>query len=370
MARGTPEYNSGQIAAAGSGNIAAFMAMLETEITAYQSNGEDAWELADEIATGANYEKVFHSVGDRSLGSGTNKGDTDIWVYIHLATVDDIVVRAAQDYSPTTGVWSTGAYHEAGTSNWVTNLVDTQQIDWWRVSNEYEFVFVYTQGGIYHILHFGQVIRPYTETMNGVARITSVSGTGNNITVGLDRDISSKIQDTQYAWMVNQTPDATGLQSVGLDRVVVNSIGASSANVDGVVGTFAVGSLFGLDPHPVFCRTTNTTTHMISEYDGTWTGATGQGATPLTLAATLDTDADCDPDINGLYHGYRIGLKMSSAPILFRGNFELYRIWSKGAQSDGDVMVIEYDSANRWTCFAATPVAISATVCGIGPGAP
>lgn len=372
MARSVGDYSSGVIPAGG-GTQQAFIDTIIAQLTAFQSNGEQAWELADLIASGANYEAVFHSVGDRSLGSGSNKGDTDIWVYFHKRTADDYDIRVAQDYSPTTGVWLTGLHQEAGTGSFEVNLPDAASVDWWCVVNEYEFVFVFLTGGTYNMLHFGQTIRPYSDALNGVARITSQSGTGNGVVIGTDRDISGSIEVGQYVWLVNQTPDATGIQAVSNDAVEVIAVGSSSITVDGVVGTFAVGSLVGIDPAPTFVRTASTNApYFVSSGDGSYSSPTASIASLVNPGATALTEGDYDPGYDQLYVGFQPYAVMATVtgPKGMRGKFQHVRAFTYGAQADQDIMQVDFDSAQEWKLFVSSGGTMFTNWgTGIGPGA-
>jgi hypothetical protein len=371
MARSAPTYDSGTIPSAPSGNITLWWDKLIEKLTEHQSNGEDAWELADQINTGVDYEAVFHSVGDRTLGSGTNKGDTDIWIQLHRRTVNTMEMRIAQDYSPTTGVWLTGAYHDGGSGDFASSMDDLTQIDWWSVCNEYEFHFIWVQGGVYKTMCFGSLIRPYSAALNGVARITSQSGTGNGVVIGVDRDITSNIAVGQTLWLLNQTPDATGIQSVGIDPVTVTAKAAGSITVDGVTNTYAVGSLIGMDPCPSFVKNTNSATaYFCQNMDSTWTGAGGQYGNAINSIAAALTEADFDPGVDQLYYGGQPFVKMGLIPNGFRGKFQHARAFTYGTQADQDIMQIDYDSAQQWKLFASTGANwFTGYVTAFGPGA-
>lgn len=371
MSRSIPTYDSGTILAAGSGNIALWLAKLIEKLTEHQSGGVDAWELADQIDTGVDYEAVFHSVGDRTLGSGSNVGDTDIWVWIHQRSADDFQIRVAQDYSPTTGNWAGGAYRPAGTGDFVANVSDTQAIDWFSVCNEYEFVFVWVQGGTWHVLSFGSLIRPYSAALNGVARITSQSGTGNGVTIGTDRDISGSLEPGQGVWLLNQTPDATGIQSVAPDLVTVVSVTANTVVVDGVVGTFAVGSLIGLDPCPTYVKNTSVATaYFAQNMDGTYTAESSQTGSAINPLTAILTESDFDPGVDQLYYGGQPFVKMTISPQGFRGKFQHVRVFTLGLQADEDLMEVDFDSAQRWKVFISTGVTWNtAYATAFGPGA-
>lgn len=366
MSRNAPTYASGSLPAVGSGQRVNILQLIETQLTSYQSNGEDAWELLDEMGTGAAFEKVFHSVGDRSLGSGSNKGDTDIYVKIYISS-DDFSVRVFQDWSPTS---STG-YRASGTGFFAQTVSDTDAVDWWMVVNEYEFLFIMLQSGSFDVAMFGNVIRPYSAALNGVARITSQSGTGNGVIIGVDRDITSNIQVGQTVWLVNQTPAATPLQSVGVDLVVVTAKSAGTITVDGVTNTYAVGSLLGVDPCPGYTKTvlsSATSLYMVSKMDGTYVSNTGQAASIVNPGATAISESSFDPGGDQLYRGFQPYAKMTLDPAGFRGKFQHLRAFTFGTQIDGDLMEVDYDSNQRWKVLSSVTM-FSSWVTAFGPGA-
>lgn len=365
MSRGVPAYSSGTIPAGG-GTQAAFIAAIVDRLTAYQSNGEQAWELAQQIDTGVDYEAVFHSVGDRSLGSGSNKGDTDIWVRLHRTGTDDYECRMYQDWSPT----SSAGYRESGTGYFAQNIDDNQALDWWSFVNEYEFAFLWLQGGAYGVLAFGALIRPYSAALNGAARITSQSGTGDGVVFGVDRDITASIKVGQYVWLVNQTPDATALQSVGIDLVEVVAKSFNSITVDGVTNTYAVGSLLGIDPMPVYSKLYSGSHYMCQNMDGSYTSAVGQYGVLVNPGVAAITEADWDPGPDQLYLGFQPFVKMSTSLLGFRGKMGLVRIFTLGLQADQDLMEVDFDSGQRWKVFVSTGANFFAGwVTAFGPGA-
>ncbi|NJN95359.1 MAG: hypothetical protein HC875_15250 [Anaerolineales bacterium] len=115
MPRGIPIFNSGTIAT-GSTALDDFILLVRDQITSYQSNSQQAWEIYTGSVnlpyTGTTQntrETWFHSVGDRSLGSGENQGDTDIWVRFHqigsITSLSGVIgISVYQDYSPSTNI--------------------------------------------------------------------------------------------------------------------------------------------------------------------------------------------------------------------------------------------------------------------------
>lgn len=369
MARGTPIYDSGTIPAGG-GTQAAFIAKIVEKLTEYQSNGVDAWELVDQLDVGADYEAVFHSVGDRTLGAGANAGDTDLFVKLHRKLVDDYELRVYQDWSPT----SHTGYREAGVSNLLAGLSDVVQIDWFSVCNEYEFVFIWVYGGLWKGIAFGALIRPVSDALGGVARTISQSGVGNGIIFGLDRDISADIEVGQYVWLVNQTPNGIGLQSVAIDLCLVTAVGVNSITVDGVVNTYANGSVVGYDPLSTYCIDGGNlagTFYFSNAANGAYTAANGQTGQIINPGSYLTTESDMDPGPDQLYRGFQPCIRMfSPVPKAFRGKFQHFRLFTLGAQADKDLMEVDFDASQRWKAFiSANAILANSWVTAIGPGA-
>jgi len=368
MARGVPAFYEGSHAAGG-GSADALMAAILACLAAYQSNGEQAWEWADEIDGNlATYKAVYHSVGDRSLGIGANKGDTDIWLYVYRSGTS-MYFEIAQDYSPTDGTWAIGAYHPALGASWI-NVPDTTALHWWCVINEYEVQFV-ASVGYYTSTAFGMPVRPYSTHMDGVGRITSQSGTGNGVSIGVDRDLTATLRAGQKVWLINQTPDSTSLQSVSIDIVDIVSVGASTVVVDGVTNSYAVGSLIGYDPAALYVRTNGlNNNYFVSKLDGTWTSKNGQVAGMVNVLASLSYEPDIDPGPDGLYHCYPLWMKMGTTPAICRGRVEYVQMVGLGSQANEDILRIDFDDDNRWQLFTTLPASlITSWAAAYGPGA-
>lgn len=368
MARGTPAFYEGTHAAGG-GSADAMMTAIIYCLTTYQSNGEQAWELAKEIDGNlATYKAVYHSVGDRSLGSGANKGDTDIWIYLWRSGTS-LYIATAQDYSPTDGGWSTAAYHAASSAAFVT-IADATELNWWCVINEYEAQII-IDTGYYTSTAFGIPIRPHSAHMNGVGRITSQSGTGNGVSIGVDRDLTASLRAGQKVWLINQTPDLTSLQSVPINIVDVVSVGASTIVVDGVVNTYAIGSLLGYDPAANYIRTSGLTNcYCVSKLDGTWLSVTGQTMGMINTLSVLANEADIDPGPDGLYHCWPLWFKMSAVPSAVRGRVEHILMLGLGTQAAADLLRVDYDDAQRWQVFTTLPASLVTNwAAAYGPGA-
>lgn len=366
MARSAPIVDSGNIPS-GSGNRATFMNTLVAKLTEFQSGGTDAWELTNQFDVGASYDGVFHSVGDRTIAGGS--GDTDIWIRLRMSS-GTVYVQGAQDFSTIAASWTAGRYREINSSG-TGSIDDTTAIDWFSVVNEYEFHFVWLQGGAWHSLSLGSLIRPYSDAIGGVGRITSQSGTGNGVVLGIDRDLTNDIQVGQKVWLVNQTPDGSALQSVGIDIVTVTAKTASTLTVDGVTNTYAVGSLVGWDPCPTFVKpSTSTTVCFGQKLDGSWSSSNGQiGYIHNIIDNVGITESDFDPGLDGLYAGGDCGVVMNSYPQGYRGKFQLVQIFTLGTQTDMDLMQVNFDATQQYKVLTSSGASwFSSYATGFGPG--
>ena len=166
MTRGTGTYFSGTIT--GTNNIADLQTQLETRIKSYQSNGVDAWEEFDVIdAAEATRNVVFRSKGDRALISGA--GDARLFVESDRSTTT-LEFRIHQDWTTNGAGSGSNTVGQGGTDYRWQTLSDVTNIDYFGIINEYEFVFIFVQGGVYYWVHFGSPRRTHIPTNgNGVA---------------------------------------------------------------------------------------------------------------------------------------------------------------------------------------------------------
>lgn len=355
MARGTMEYNSGNIPGAGSGVIDALIGVLDTELTAYQSNSADAWEHADEISTTpSSFQVVYHSVGDRTLGSGSQAGDTDLWLKIYRSAAAQIDFIGYQD-------WGTGNHTGARASTttqarW-SSISDTAEIDWWRVSNEYEFVFVLVQSGGWRIVYFFSPIRIQGPKTNGVARVATETSTTGTVVVDLDRDISGAITPGQRVWIVNQTVAGQNVDSSAYAEIVeVSAVTSSTITLLLVANQpYRVGSLVGLDPcgFAIGEGSADPTLYWTNRPDAGYTAAASQVGAIEHLGALL-SEASADPRVDNDYLGVDAVARSTQTSYLgLRGFCEAITYWAVGVQTSGDRMLPDHQTANAYKVFAA-----------------
>jgi hypothetical protein len=350
----------------GSGQVQNILGVITGTLMNFTSNGQPAFELAETVTgTSASLDLIFHSVGDRNLGAGSNIGDTDIWFRLLRSAATTAIFTVYQDWSPTSSSTSTsltanpgGARSASGTTQvQFTALSDTAAFDYWAVGNEYEYAFIFVQGGTLRCLHFGVGPRLAPSGNDGVARIkTALTGSGA-VTIELDRNISGSIgasgsvQPGQRVWIVPQSPDASALVDAAIDIVTVNSVysGSSGAdpnkiNVATTTKTYDAGSLVGLFPASAFVTAhtaPNTTTiYFTNRIDGGFSAAASQTAVYSVLSTI--TESDFDPDASNVY--YIFGEAIFSSQASFAGprcnTSDVFAVCSLGTQANGDRMIV------------------------------
>jgi len=237
MAR-NPQFSSGTIS--GTTNRATLAALIRSKLASVISNGEAAWQLAD---TPAANKYVYHSVGDRNLGSGANKGDTDIWILI-----DESVLQPTYypyyDWSPTSHTGHQGALTAR---NGLIQIDDTTDVKWICVVDEYSFWMFTEQGATHYFLGFGLPLRNIVPELAGVGRLVSDLSDTGEVTVTVDRDLTGQLRVKQKLHIMNQTPDGEALEDAHVDVVTLEEINGTSLTLSGVTQSFSAGSLVGLD---------------------------------------------------------------------------------------------------------------------------
>jgi hypothetical protein len=370
MAQGTITYSSGTIAAAGSGNVTAFIRQLRTLLKAYAGNAWVDGDVVNDVVGSVDY--VMRSVGDPALGSGDNKGDTEIWVRIRQPSVTQVQVHAYQDWSATSHTGSREVYTSAFT------MSDSAAIDWWIVYNQYKCVFFALQNSNWFAIVFGSVERTFPTELNGIARLSQATAGTGAITLNVDRDISTHLRAGQKVWLVNHTPVGQSLKTAHTEIVTVTSVGTSTIGVSGVANTpYEIGSLVGLDPCPTYMYqgatlSASSNFRAVSHRDSTYTGVTSQTLV-LDPAVTM-TLANERPDVDGFYAGYEAAFRQSTSgagyAAGYRGNFGNHMLWfACGTQVDLDLHRLNYDDAKKYKVFYTLGGGASSWLPAIGPGA-
>jgi hypothetical protein len=362
MARGVISYSSGTIAAAVSGVRYAFLNIIRSTLKAYISNGEAAWEDYDIISnTPGSCNYVMHSVGDRALGSGVTKGDSEIYNRFYESSNSQFFVNL-QDWSQ---VGHAGNRASAAAS---ISLNDTDALEWWMVCNEYVWLIAAHQSGSWFTACGGQLTRPYAPTMNGLARLSvATAGTGI-LTLSVDRDCQTTLRVGQKVILMNFTPDGQALKSAYYDLVTILAVTSGTIQVSGVTNTpYEIGSIIGIEPSPNYAGAATgsapTSLYMSNLRDGSATIV----AQSLTAYGSF-VEADEDPGFDGAYIAVPTWLNGTS-PAGFRGDFGEHALcFANGLQADKDIMRMDYDDARKYKIFPSLSF-LSTWILGIGPGA-
>jgi hypothetical protein len=352
MARGTPAYNTGSIT--GTNNVQDLMSALETELKAYQSNAQDAWEELQVLdATAGQRDVVFRSRGDRTLVSGA--GDAHLIARLAQVTATVLEFRAYQDWSTND---SAGARESTTTQLRWNSVSATEDIDWFRVSNEYEFVFVAVQGGDEYWVSFGNPIRRHVPPSHrGIAKVSSAAtSTGSNVVISIDRDISSLIKVGAWVWAYNITADGNVLESATIQLLPVVAVTASTITLN-ITADLVVGSLIGMDPSFMHITSGLNVSDGVGYAPNTGAGlyvGAAQNSLDYTHLGRLVVEGGVDPNPNDLYAGGRAMLvSLAGAEQSFRGISQIFGWAAQGAQASNltDRMEDNYDAAARWKYF-------------------
>lgn len=249
MARSPFRFTSGSLPATGSGQMNALYDVIETELTSYTSsfNGEQAWV---EWYEHGSRDKTWRSIGDPSLGSGSLfKGDANIFIRRDVTSNDqsaglhvDIDISGNASGSSPRPQWNTPP----------VGGEDAAAVNWYCLVNEYEFCFVYRQGGNTSFLYQGQPSRPIPAELSYVGRISSSISTTGTVTVSLDRPViigaNAKLNQPMHLHTV--TPSGSIIEEFHRELVTLTSASADGLSVElqGVDNTYISGSLLGLYP--------------------------------------------------------------------------------------------------------------------------
>lgn len=368
MARSTGTYFTGTVT--GVNNVDSIFTELETRIKAFQSNGGDAWEEYDIVsAPAASRDIVFRSLGDRTLLAGV--GDAHLLMRMTRVNATTFRIRGIQDWS-TTGNAGT---NESGSTSAIngawTAMSATQDMEFWGISNEYEFAMVMVQGGTYRWLGFGSPKRTHVpNAASGIARTSNAETAGSSVVIEVDRDITANIVVGQKIWLQNVTPSGTAIRSATINIATVTAKAAGSITVGTLANNFDAGAIIGQDPTPMYIGTSTTAmadVFFTNHANGSYEGAVSNGAEiePLLRNATESVN---DPNPSSLYMGCEAYLDDTDpADGGLRGTPQFLSFWTIGTQADQDRMIPNYDTALAHKVFPS--VALNGLAVGLGPGA-
>ena len=381
MARGTPDYFEGFIPTSqGTSQVTNLRAAVETELQAYQSSATTAWETYDTInGTAGSLDRVYRSVGDRSLVAGA--GDAQLFHRAAQTSTTAIRFDIYQDWATQS---STGSRLAGSTSTQWSGLNTRSAIRYWGAVNEYAFVFLAKQDGLWHYLHVETPIRTHVPAnANGIAFTTAAAAAGSNVNVTLDRDITASIVDStetggpQNVWIYNITPAATALRSDTIEIAEVSAIAAGSITFTTLSNSFESGAIVGLDPCPFFvCEdellttggSVDLTLYFTNGISGNYTSATSQTADYENYLTAVAPTAV--PNVSGIWTGARTMINMDQASFLgYRGSSELVSWFDSGTLTDADLIQPDFSTAAQRKMFASLGLGSAGPSLTIGPGA-
>lgn len=332
-----------------------FNRMTKSLVTPTDINGDPYWELYDEIAsTSGSIDRVYRSLGDRTLGAGT--GDTGIFLRFQQVSNTQLRLCNYQDWSPVSSTTSTSFTANPGGSRASTSLVQvtttlilsTDQYRYWFVVSPYAFCCVANIQQSIHHHGFERPVPPAGLGNNGIARLTTTTTGSGNVTLNLDREMSGTIdqdnslQPGQRVWLVNQTPSGSALVAANSEIVTVTKVGNQKITLSGVSNTYSSSSLVGIDPQVgfVYGGTTtpipNLTLYGNSRTDAGYTSAASQVADFENSSLVIDGSA---PSYNG-YFVLQVPLINSDQAsfVGVRGRSNIVNTVFSSIQRDGDIM--------------------------------
>lgn len=354
MARGALTHFAGSLPAAGSvsAQADALYAALETQINAYQSNATDAWETLQVITAAASTrDLVFRSVGDRTLASGA--GDTRLFLRMTRSGSNAIQLLGYQDWSTT----DTAGAHQTFLNQISISTVDP--VDYWTTYNEYEFHIVVNQGSGWTFAGFGNPDRAFTPaSVAGAAFTTAALSPGSNVTVNVDRDLTSTMRANTPVLIINQTASGSSLESEAIELATITNVTATQVTFSSIASAHPSGSLFGVDPacNVVWAVLNNgdptlAITHAAAGFNPG--GSSSQAALEIPILSR--PESVFDPAATGLYlAAYATtfdnitGAPASNDP---RGIFRGISYWANDTQATASDVNFDLNTATNWLPF-------------------
>jgi hypothetical protein len=400
MARGTPDLRKGTIPAAVSGVRDAVYTAVETALMAYQSAGVDAWEVHDAVdATPATRNMVYVSRGDRNLVALA--GDTRIYVQLQRRSngwaTQEINLSLYQYWDAATNTGYNGTAYKYGqttllSSNGSSYVNDTDAVAWWAAGNEYEFIFILKQAGVFGWIQFGQPDRAFVSpAYSGVAFTSGAETAGTGVVIDIDRDLTGLVTDGQKIWIVDAQG---GTGDVEITTMTTFTAGTPDTVTMDLVNDYTAGAIIGWDPCPMILSgdPSGGTASSKSWYTCLDASATGTGITVVTSNTTStpgtwfmndyglmipgsqwDEQYQDPSPLSDLYMGTKVMFNQyDNAANPNQGEFprgvsDIISYWAHGTQLDEDVMQANNDANQSWRVFPSLPTD-SGTILGIGGG--
>lgn len=305
--------------AVGSGQRFALCQAIAGALTAYQEGGQSAFQQLQLIDGGGNFDRVYRSVGDRSLAGGA--GDANIIIRITDIPASGIDIRTYSDWSPVSTAGRRQAPATAALARIPNaNISDTLEAYLIGFGNAYECSMMLWQPTLTTpiIISIGQLVRHIPARMAGVAHTASSPAPGASRTFNLDRSLVGSLTVGQTIHIYQQTPASEALRTLVTEACTVAAVGDGTVQVTNLVNTFGVGALLGLWPQPTYVMVGTgsgvgypaLSAPVFSMPHQADNGNPGDPSTYFgSVASTLLTSmvpASSRPDPFGLYHAVQV----------------------------------------------------------------
>lgn len=373
MARSTGQYFSGVLPGVGSGQRLNFFNQLRTSLMAFLSAGVPAWEeyanrdgfLDAGVDATITRNRIFRSRGDRNLVGGV--GDASLFFQFILRTDTFFYLNTMQDYSTLTHL----SLRKSRTNLvFFFTLDDVTQIDFFGVRNEYEFTFIFIQGGSRFFFSIGSPVRNHIAPVTqGIAFSTGAVVAGAAVVIPVDRNLTATLQPGQLVWIYDVAATGVALPTDNMELAIVSAVAAASVTITTLANAHAANAIIGLDPSAMYiglvAASASPTIHLTNRFDGTSTIDANTAVINPQNAGVVE--ADNDPAITNQYIGVTASMLPTAGVLGFRGNFQHLGFWPVGTQVDGDRMLPNFSVPLAQKIF---PSLLNIThAVAIGPGA-
>lgn len=354
MTRGTPSYATDTITGASATAIMdLFLPAIESEISGYQSNSTAAWETYETLDSAlATRDRVYRSVGDRTLASGA--GDTSLFFRIERATATTLNLTGYQDWSTSS---STGA---RATNTVVLGGISSSDLTYYISVNEYEIHIAYEQSGTFFWLGCANPNRIHVPPAHsGVAFATGSITSGSAVVIATDRSLVGSVTVGQNVWITNRTASGNALETSDIEILEIEAVSATPNITLSPANNYASGAIIGVDPIGLFVWAAQTSSDplMYSTHDTlgltVGSGSTSQVASvqlPLEPGVESGEDPHAGTDFYIGQRGWLFDNATTNAQGL-RGELDSVAWWGLGTQTGPADRMIDLDSDDRYAPF-------------------
>jgi len=213
------------------------------ELNINLSNAKDSWTLFANVSA---TRKIYHNT--------TLDNDASIYIEMDSSAIDRFSIYTHSDVADTP--LAVGRQNTTTEANNRVLIDDTIDLDYWMHISGYEIVCIFKQvgapGGDWHGFIAGQPARVHIpSSKRGVCRTTTISGTGPNVTISIDRNMAGSLQVGQQIWLIDQTPSGSALLADHIEVTTIQSMTSSGITFANIAGAFQANALVGLDPQNV-----------------------------------------------------------------------------------------------------------------------